>query len=136
MDLGTFFIDSIIVHDVPRRAADGSGDALTLSEVPSSLDQSLRNFFKERITRSLGKQAFEVEHDPASSSPVPQHVVEIIGDASKLVNSSQEIAKHLHASQTGLPPQRLWRDPELLRQLRDRPAARPEQPDRLTTELL
>jgi hypothetical protein len=104
MDLGTFFIDSIIVHDVPKRAADGGGDPLILSEVPSSLDQSLRNFFKERITRSLGKQAFEVEHDPANNSPVPQHVVDIIGDARKLVTSSQEAAKHLHASQSGVNP--------------------------------
>ena len=105
MDLGTFFIETIIVHDVPARRADGSGDPVLLSDVPSALDTALLNFFKERITRSLGRQAFEVERDPDVTSPVPGHVAEIIDDNNdNLVAASQGIAEHLYASQTGINP--------------------------------
>lgn len=104
VDLGTFFVDSIIVHDVPRRAADGSGDPIVFSEVPSTVDQGLRNFFRERITRSLGRHAFEVERDPNISSPVPHLVVDLIADPDRIVDASQDIARHLHSSQTGINP--------------------------------
>jgi 37-kD nucleoid-associated bacterial protein len=104
MDLGTFFINSLIVHDVPRRAADGSGQAVLLSEVASDLDVDLLNFFKEKITNSLGRNAFEVEHDSVEQSPVPGLVVKIIGDKEQLVASSQVVANHLHGTQTGVNP--------------------------------
>ncbi|MCW2999176.1 MAG: hypothetical protein JWN65_2725 [Solirubrobacterales bacterium] len=104
MDLGTFFVDTIVVHDVPARRADGSGDPVILSEIPSALDAGLRNFFKERITRSLQRQAFEVEHNPDEKSPVPDLITQILNHDKKLVRSSQDIARHLHASQTGNNP--------------------------------
>jgi hypothetical protein len=63
MDLGTAFIDTLIVYDVPVRRADGPGDPVVLSGVPSALDGALRNFFKQRIIRPPGRPAFEVEPD-------------------------------------------------------------------------
>lgn len=104
MDLGTFHIDTLIVHDVPRRNADGTGDPITFSEVPSDLEPELRNFFRERIIRTLNRHAFEVERDPDETSPVPQHIANVIGDENEVVPASQDAARHLHASQTGVNP--------------------------------
>jgi hypothetical protein len=104
MDLGTFHIDTLIVHDVPRRLADGSGDSITFSEVPSQLETELRNFFRERIVRTLRRHAFEVERDPAQPSPVPGHIADLIGDPETIVPASQAAASHLHATQTGVNP--------------------------------
>ncbi|MGH2797297.1 MAG: nucleoid-associated protein [Thermoleophilaceae bacterium] len=104
MDLGTFHIDGLIVHDVPRRSADGTGDPITFSEVPSELGPELRNFFRERIIRSLGRQSFEVERDPDETSPVTRHIADVIADETNLVAASQDAARHLHASQTGVNP--------------------------------
>jgi hypothetical protein len=104
MNLGTFHIDTLIVHDIPRRRADGSGDAIVFSDVPSKLDPGLRNFFRERIIRTLGRHAFEVERDAAQPSPVPGHIADLIGDPKTIVPASQGAARHLHATQTGVNP--------------------------------
>lgn len=104
MDLGTFHINTLIVHDVPRRNADGSGDPITFSEVPSDLESELRNFFRERIIRTLSRHAFEVERDPDEKSPVPDHIASVVADEGQLVPASQDAARHLHGSQTGVNP--------------------------------
>jgi len=104
MNLGTFFIDAVIVHDVPRRRAGTTADQVVLSEVVSDIDQELKNFFRERMIRSLGRQAYEVERDPNETSPVPDRVAAIVSDGNALVAESQEIAKHLWTCQTGVNP--------------------------------
>ena len=104
MNLGTFFIDTVIVHDVPRRTPGASADQIVFSEVVSDIDQGLKNFFRERMIRSLSRQAYEVERDPGETSPVPTQVAAIVADADHLVAESQEIAKHLWACQTGVNP--------------------------------
>jgi hypothetical protein len=107
MNVATFTIESLIVHDVPRRRAHGDqGEELLLSEVPSRLDAGLRNFFTERMKRSLSRNHYEVERDPDSTSPVPDQVVELLGAAaadadSVLVRTSRAIAEHLYSTQTG-----------------------------------
>lgn len=104
MNLGTFFIESLIVHDVPKRSAGDSTKAIMLSEVACELDQGLRNFFRERTIRSLNRQAYEVERDPNQTSPVPTHVVDLASDSRKLVARSQEVARHLWSCQTAVNP--------------------------------
>lgn len=104
MNLGSFFIESLIVHDVPRRTPGSTIDQIVFSGAASDLDQELRNFFRERMNRSLARQAYQVEHDPAETSPVPDHVGAIIAQAAELVDRSQEIAKHLWACQTAVNP--------------------------------
>lgn len=104
MNVGTFFIDSIIVHDVPRRKPGDSVDAIVFSDVASNLNADLKNFFKERIVRSLQGQAFEVEQDPDQASPVPEHVATILNAPSTLVKRSQNVAEHLFLSQSRVPP--------------------------------
>lgn len=104
MNLGTFFIDAVIVHDVPRRTAGSTADQIVFSEVVSDIDQGLKNFFRERMIRSLKRQAYQVERDPGETSPVPGRVGTIVADGNALVVESQEIAKHLWACQTGANP--------------------------------
>jgi hypothetical protein len=104
VNLGTFFLESLIVHDVPRRAPADSADSIVFSETPSELDQGLKNFFRERTIRSLNRQGYEVERDPDQRSPVPDHVIAIAADATTLVARSQDLARHLWASQSGVNP--------------------------------
>jgi 37-kD nucleoid-associated bacterial protein len=104
VNLGTFFIESLIVHDVPRRSAGDSNHAIVFSDVAANVDQGLKNFFRERTIRSLNRQAYEVERDPNQSSPVPTHVIDIAGDPQKLVARSQEVARHLWSCQTAVNP--------------------------------
>jgi hypothetical protein len=107
MNVATFTIESLIVDDVPRRLAQGEqGEELLLSEVPSALDASLRNFFTERMKRSLSRNHYEVERDTDSTSPVPDHVIELLSAAGDeaddvLVRTSRAMAQHLYSTQTG-----------------------------------
>lgn len=104
MNLGTFFIDALIVHDVPRHAAGSTIDDIVYSEAVSDVDQALKNFFRERMIRSLKRQAYEVERDPGETSPVPDHLVAIVADDNAIVDKSQQIARHLWSCQTGVNP--------------------------------
>lgn len=107
MNVATFAIESLIVHDVPRRLAHSEhGEEPLLSEVPSRLDDGLRNFFTERMKRSLSRNHFEVERDPDSTSSVPDQVVELLqatgaGADDVLVRTSRAMAEHLYSTQTG-----------------------------------
>lgn len=105
MNIATFSIESLIVHDVPRRLAQGEqGEELLLSEVPSTLNAGLRNFFTERMKRSLSRNHYEVERDPDSTSPVPGRVAELLRAADDrddvLVQTSRALAEHLFSTQT------------------------------------
>jgi 37-kD nucleoid-associated bacterial protein len=104
VNLGTFFIDKVIVHDVPRHTAGGSGDVIVFSDVVSDTTNELKNFFRERMNRSLNKQRYAVERDSAQTSLIPDLVAAIIGDDDQLVSASQDIARHLFACQTGVNP--------------------------------
>lgn len=107
MNVATFTIESLIVHDVPRRLVHAEkAEEPLLSEVPSALDASLRNFFTERMKRSLSRNHYEVERDPDSTSPVPDLIMELIAIARAdgedvLVRTSRAMAEHLYSTQTG-----------------------------------
>lgn len=107
MNLATFTIDHLIVHDVPRhRVGADDNEEILLSDIPSTLNVGLRNFFTERIKRSLSSNHYEVERDPASSSPVPDLIASLIASEAsqvddELVTTSQEMARHLFSTQTG-----------------------------------
>ena len=104
VDLGTILIERIIVHEIPQRLVGGGG-APILSEVESPLNPGLKNFFRERMTRSLGSAAFDVRFDPSTTSPVPGHVADDLGPRrGSFVNVSRAIAQHLFDSQTGVNP--------------------------------
>ena len=93
------------MHDVPKRLADGAGDRLQLSEVESPLNQGLITFFRERVTTSLDAGAFRVAFSSDSGSPMPNLVLDLLGDQDvDFVETSRRAAVHLHASQTGVNP--------------------------------
>lgn len=104
MNLSGFFIDSIAVHDVPRRAAGDTADAIVYSEAPSELDDGLRNFFRERTIRSLAGHGYEVERDMTQASSVPDCIAGVLAEPDDLVSLSQDVAQHLWSSQTGVNP--------------------------------
>jgi hypothetical protein len=104
MDLGTFFIDKLIVHDVPEHVGTASIDDIVFSEVASSLTPDLRTFFRKKMIESLSRHQYEVGREPGHSSPVPGLIAKIIEDEANVVSASQDIAKHLFTSQTGVNP--------------------------------
>lgn len=104
MNLGTFFIDTVIVHDVPRRTTGATADVIVFSEVVSDINNELKNFFRERMNRSLNKQRYAVERDPDQTSPVPQLVANVLTDADQLATASQDMARHLFACQSRVNP--------------------------------
>src|SRR5258708_38129576 len=104
-DLGRLRIDSVIVHEVPHRFAGGDEGEPVLSEVQSPLTQGVRNFFRERIARSLGTSAYDVQLDPMTASPVPALILDALCDSSTdFVPISQTMAKHLYSCQKGPNP--------------------------------
>ncbi|MDQ2914090.1 MAG: hypothetical protein M3T56_12645 [Chloroflexota bacterium] len=78
MELVTLRIDQLIVHDVPQRLAAQRGGAPVLSDVPSPLDADIRAYFAGRLTQTLARHASAVEHDPGTSSKVPEELVALL----------------------------------------------------------
>jgi hypothetical protein len=104
-DLGRLRIDTVIVHEVPHRLASGTDGEPVLSEIQSPLTQGVRNFFRERIARSLGTSAYDVQLDPMTASPVPALISDAVGaKSSGFVSVSQEMARHLYLCQKGPNP--------------------------------
>jgi hypothetical protein len=103
MELGTFFVNQVIVHQIPKaRLAEKQQRQITLSDVPSMLTDPLRNYFRERINDSLRTRPLHVEYDPAISSNVPQMVLDFFKtNGDNFVPMSQALAHYLHSVQTG-----------------------------------
>lgn len=107
VDLGQITIEHAIVHEIPRHLAGKSEGGPILSEVQTDLSKDLRNFFRERISSSLGIAAYEVEFDPKTTSPMPELIRKDIASKGQLVADSHEMAKHLYLSQGGPSPEGL-----------------------------
>lgn len=102
VDFGLLSISRLIVHEVPRRLA-GAGEKPDLSEIDSPLTQDLRNYFREKILQTIASNAFEVKFDPGSVSPIPKLTLDRVTTKSQsFVHGSQEMAVHLHSTQTGV----------------------------------
>lgn len=99
MDFSTFFVDRIVVHEVPRNTSSTTAADIVFSDVESPLSDDLRNFFKERTSRSLMKHGYDVERDPDQPSPVPDQIRTSLEQPAGLVAASREITKHLYESQ-------------------------------------
>lgn len=99
-DLGRFFVDRLIVHDVPRRDPNDPGPGPQLSDVESPANQDIKNYFRERIITSLGAAAYHVVPDPETTSPVPQAVFsELANNYDDFVSDSHLMARHLFECQ-------------------------------------
>ena len=104
-DLGRLQIDKLIVHDVPSRRVNAQGPSPTLSEIESPLVPTVRNYIRDRVVGTLASNSFPVVFDPASGSPVPDLVMDNLGNQSTpFVEASQDLANHLFQSQTGSNP--------------------------------
>lgn len=108
MDLASFFISDVIVHEIPRKPPQGDPvPELELSEVVAPTDTPVRNFFRERIADTLRKHGHEVEVDETQTSPVPAWIRRFVAAEADLVEMSKDMAKHLYAQQTNVQPEGL-----------------------------
>lgn len=102
MNLDTFDIEAVVVHDVPRGNSDE--DQLTLTDEPIELDDDLRRYFHRKIVASLRERGVEVVADPNEDDTVVACAARLIADPSALVETSHVIAQRLDEVQTGRNP--------------------------------
>ncbi len=107
MDLGTFFVNEVILHKIPKVARSQKGTAAPeLADAPSALDDRRRNFFRERIVTSLKAKSLPIVYDPEAGSPVPGDVLSFFKlNGANLVDVSQRMAEHLYVVQGGNSPE-------------------------------
>lgn len=102
MNVSTFAIDAVMVHDVPR--GNDRDDQLTLTDEPIELDQDLDAYFRRKILVSLRERGLEVVADENEDDTVRTAVAGIIADPRRLVEDSRIIARRLDDVQTGRNP--------------------------------
>lgn len=103
-DLGRLRLEKLIIHEIPRRTASSNQQPL-LSQIESPLTQDNKNYFQQKITRSLTSAAYSVVFDDGSTSPIPGLVLNSLGSQNdNFIDVSIEIAKHLHNCQTRVNP--------------------------------
>jgi hypothetical protein len=97
MNIDSFQIGDIVIHDVPLPSDDG--DDVILTDAPIELDVDLRRYFRDKIVGSLKKRGLEVVADPEGEATVREAVAAILADNRELVQQSQTLARHLFAIQ-------------------------------------
>ena len=102
MNLNSFRLTSLVVHDVPQPDEEREGLILTDAEIP--LDAQLRGYFERKITQSLGNRGLEAIADPNESATVRDGVASLLADHTELVAVSRAFAEHLDQSQTRRNP--------------------------------
>lgn len=102
MNLDSFRLTSLVVHDVPQPDEDREGLILTDSEIP--LDAQLRGYFERKIVQSLTNRGLEVIADPNETAIVRDGVGLILDNHAELVPVSKTFAEHLDRSQTKRNP--------------------------------
>jgi len=102
LNLDSFNLQALVVHDVPQPDDEREGLILTDAEVP--LDAQLRGYFERKITQSLRSRGLEVIADPTGSDVAREGVTSILADQAQLVRVSKALAEHLDRSQTKRNP--------------------------------
>jgi hypothetical protein len=97
MNLDSFQIAELLIHDVPLPNDDG--EQVLLTDAPIDLDTDLRQYFRRKIVESLKKRGLDVVADPDGSSLVRESVAAVLASGDQLVPRSQELAQHLFAIQ-------------------------------------
>lgn len=102
IDVRTLSIDQVIVHQVPKRDRTiDADDAITFSDAPiPDLGPTDRNFFGERINRTLIERPFAIAPLKGSPSRLPELISALVRDPTPLVSTSQEMARTLYNAQT------------------------------------
>lgn len=98
MDFGTFAIERLIVHEIPRKTGADSATPI-LSDMVSPTDGQIRNYFREKLTRTLaGADGYEVRFASPPTSPIPDLITKCLSDASNesvFVAATRAMATHL-----------------------------------------
>jgi hypothetical protein len=102
MNLDSFQLGNIVIHDVPRTGDENQ--ELLLTDAPVALDAELRGYFRRKVVDSLKKRGLEVVADETASPVIRNAIAEIARDPTRLVASSQAMAEHLDASQNRRNP--------------------------------
>lgn len=102
MNLETFTVDAVMVHDVPR--GNDEDEDLTLTDEPIELDDDLRRYFRRKIVASLHERGVEVVADHNEDEAVRAAIARLIADSSVLPETSRVIAERLDQVQTGRNP--------------------------------
>lgn len=102
MNVDSFRLTSLVVHDVPQPDEEREGLLLTDAEIP--LDAQLRGYFERKITQSLTNRGLEAIADPNESGTVRDGVASIQANHGELIDISKTFAEHLDRSQTKRNP--------------------------------
>lgn len=102
MNLDSFTVDAVMVHEVPR--GNNEDEELTLTDEPIELDDDLRRYFRRKIVASLHERSVEVVADHNEDDTVRAAVARLIADPSVLVETSRVVAERLDQVQTGRNP--------------------------------
>lgn len=93
---------STMIHEVPRgRRKEDNGEGIVLSNSPTPLNPNTDRFIREEMLQPSFASGREIVYVNDMRSPVPQLARDILADVSNLAPHSKEIARHLHASQSG-----------------------------------
>ena len=96
-------VTKVIAHDVPARPIKGSTTSVSYSDVESTLTDTTRNYFREKLLHSMSSAGHQVLFNPSTASPVPALLLDyLLGHTTDFVRMSKSIAKHLYESQTGV----------------------------------
>lgn len=102
MNLDSFTVEAVMVHDLPR--GNDEAEELTLTDEPIELDDDLRRYFRRKIVASLHERGVEVVADQNEDDTVRAAVARVITGTTDLVGASRTIAVRLDQVQTGRNP--------------------------------
>jgi hypothetical protein len=102
VNLSSFAVDQVMIHDVPR--GNDTDEEVVLTDLPIELDADLRQYFRRKIIDSLSERGVEVVADNDEDAIVRQALARVLGDRAQLVAASREIAARLNDVQTGRNP--------------------------------
>ena len=102
MNLDSFAVDAVMVHDVPR--GNDEDEQLTMTDEPIALDKDLRRYFRRKIVDSLTERGVEAVADGNEDDTVLTSVARLIAKPAELPAASCAIAQRLDLVQTGRNP--------------------------------
>ena len=102
MNLDSFAVEQVMIHDVPR--GNDSEEHVILTDLPIELDADLRQYFRRKIIGSLTERGVDVVADQDQDGTVRQALAQLLADPEQLVAASREIATRLDDVQTGRNP--------------------------------
>jgi hypothetical protein len=93
VNLDSFEIEAVMIHDVPRGNSDD--EHLTLTDEPIELGIDLRRYFRRKVLTSLHERGVEVVADENEENTVRTAVAHVIAKPADLALQSRTIAERL-----------------------------------------